>query len=224
MYLSYHPRVKILHSKGTRRGTLLIELEKAEDAVSIVNSWDPACFSNDKGATNKTHVTLLKDKNCKGIMYNIDHEHSEEFIVKEIKKEGLKKDVSARRFMKGSKKMSTVLITFGCKEDLELALEKGLTIGPTPEDVYPYQPAPTVIRCFKCFKFDHTKAWCPKKNICCRYCSQNHENPEDCLIYQKNDTSQFKCVNCNEGNHDSLSKDCPAYKDKLAQAKLYAEL
>ncbi|KAL5264402.1 hypothetical protein ACHWQZ_G005480 [Mnemiopsis leidyi] len=124
----YHPGVKIVHSKGTRRGTLLIELQTEEEAKAIVKQWNSECFSdNAEGTVNKTHATLLKDKNCKGIMYDIDHEHSEDFIANEVKKSNLKMDVTIRRFMKGSKKMSTVMITFGCKEDLDQALTKTLT-------------------------------------------------------------------------------------------------
>ena len=37
---TYHPGVKIIHSKGTRRGTLLIELDKEDDAKSIVKNWN----------------------------------------------------------------------------------------------------------------------------------------------------------------------------------------
>ncbi|KAL5257539.1 hypothetical protein ACHWQZ_G012462 [Mnemiopsis leidyi] len=98
----YHPGVKIVHSKGTRRGTLLIELQTEEEAKAIVKQWNSECFSdNAEGTVNKTHATLLKDKNCKGIMYDIDHEHSEDFIANEVKKSNLKMDVTIRRFMKG---------------------------------------------------------------------------------------------------------------------------
>ncbi|KAL5272776.1 hypothetical protein ACHWQZ_G000821 [Mnemiopsis leidyi] len=150
--------VKIVHSKGTRRGTLLIELQTEEEAKAIVKQWNSECFSdNAEGTVNKTHATLLKDKNCKGIMYDIDHEHSEDFIANEVKKSNLKMDVTIRRFMKGSKKMSTVMITFGCKEDLDQALKYGVKVGNSPEDVHLYKPTPKVVQCFKCFKFDHTK-------------------------------------------------------------------
>ena len=216
-------RVKIIHSKGTRRGTLLIELESEEIAESVVQNWKAACFSNDNGVTNKTKATLLKNKNCKGIIYNIDHDYEEDFIVDEIRKTDIKSDVSVRRFKKGGKKMSTVMITFGLKEDLEYAIKNGLTIGRSPEDVHPYKPVPTVVQCFNCFKFDHTKVWCPKRTKCCQYCSQIHD-PADCLIHQSGDTSQYKCVNCNEGQHDSLSRECSAYKEKLAQAIQYFDL
>lgn len=220
----YHPGVKIVHSKGTRRGTLLIELQTEEEAKAIVKQWNSECFSdNAEGTVNKTHATLLKDKNCKGIMYDIDHEHSEDFIANEVKKSNLKMDVTIRRFMKGSKKMSTVMITFGCKEDLDQALKYGVKVGNSPEDVHLYKPTPKVVQCFKCFKFDHTKVWCSKKKKSCRFCTQPHED-EECLIHKENDVSQFKCVNCNTNGHDSLSKECPTYKDKLAQTINYSEL
>ena len=220
---TYHPGVKIIHSKGTRRGTLLIELDKEDDAISIVENWNSKCFSNDDGTNNKTTATLLKDKNCKGILYNIDHEFTDEFIANEFKKANLKMDVTVRRFMKGNKKMSTVMITFGCKEDLEQALSNGVTVGPSPEDVHLYKPTPSVVQCFNCFKFDHTKVWCPKRIKCCQFCTQDHD-AKDCLIHKDENKSQYKCVNCDEGNHGSLSKDCRAYKDKLAQALQYSQL
>ena len=213
---THFPGVKIVHAKGTRRGTLLIELSTQAEAKKVIENWKPSYFSQDNGVNNQTTAVLLKDKNCKGMMYNIDHDYEENFIAGEIKKTpGLKKDVVVRRFIKAGKKLSTVMITFGCKEDLDLALHNGLTIGRSPEDVFLYEPVPTVIRCFKCFKFDHTQVWCTKRTKCCQYCSQNHDVGE-CLIADK--PSEYKCVNCTEGNHDSLSKNCPAYKDKLAQA------
>ena len=133
-------------------------------------------------------------------------------------------DVTVRRFMKGTQKMSTIMITFGCKEDLEQALRNGVTVGNSPEDVHLYKPTPKVVQCFNCYKFDHTKAWCPRRTKCCQFCAQSHDELKECLIHKANDKSQYKCVNCREGGHDSFSKDCPTYKEKLAQAKQYSEL
>ena len=91
----------------------------------------------------------------------------------------------ARRFVKGTQKLSTVLITFGCKEDLEHCLEHGLTIGRSPETVHPYRASPKVLQFWKCWRFDHTAAWCSKKKNICQYCAQVHEKTE-CLIHTEN--------------------------------------
>ena len=217
--------MKIVHAKGTRRGTLLIELSTPEDAADVVRKWKPSYFSEDNGADNKTVATLLKDKNCKGVLHHIDHDYSEDFIQKEIsEKANLKKNVTVKRFMKGSSKLSTVLLTFECREDLETCLNKGLTIGRSFEDVHPYKRTPTVLRCWKCWKFDHTAAWCTRKTKTCQYCAQDHD-AADCLIHKDGDESQYKCVNCKEDrSHASSSNDCPAFLEKRAQAFQYTQL
>ena len=221
---THFPGVKIIHAKGTRRGSLLIELESSNVAETIVLNWKPHFFSSDGGNSNKTTAALLKDKNCKGILHHIDHDYSDDYIVKEISKcSNLQKQVSARRFVKGTQKLSTVLITFGCKEDLEHCLEHGLTIGRSPETVHPYRASPSVLRCWKCWKFDHTAAWCSKKKKICQYCAQVHEDTE-CIIHTKNAHDQYKCVNCQSNrNHPSSSNECPAYLEKLDQIQRFAQ-
>ena len=224
---THFPGMKIVHAKGTRRGTLLIELATQLEAEEVVAKWKPSFFTEECGTKNHTTATLLKDKNCKGVMYHIDHDYSEDFICKEItEKANLKKNVSVKRFRKGSSTLSTVLLTFGCKEDLDTCLNNGLDIGRSPEDVHPYKRSPSVLRCWKCWRFDHTEKWCTKKSRTCQYCAQNHDS-KDCISHGKDPQhdSQYKCVNCQDNRqHPSSSNECPAYLNKLAQASLFAQL
>ena len=224
---THFPGMRIVHTKGTRRGTLLIELTSPKDAEKVILNWKPSFFSQDNGENNKTIATLLKDKNCKGVIYHIDHEYSDEYIKEEIEKTAsLKKKVTVKRFVKGSSKLSTVLLTFGCKEDLETSLNNGLSIGRSFEDVHLYKPIPKAIRCWKCWILDHPAIWCSKKTKTCPYCAKDHDAKE-CPIYNKDtqDEEQYYCVNCKEGGkHHSSSNDCPEYLNKCAQAQQYAQL
>ena len=80
-------KVKIMHTKGTRNGTILIELMSKEDAEDIAKNWKPECFSIDGGRENKTSAMLLKNKNLRCVATDVDPDYTEEFIRDEIKKE-----------------------------------------------------------------------------------------------------------------------------------------
>lgn len=58
-----------------------------------------------------------------------------------------------------------------------------------------------VSQCSGCWKFNHSRNYCPTKKIICPKCGEKHDN---CA------TKEFKCINCG-GPHIALDKNCPAY-------------
>lgn len=68
---------------------------------------------------------------------------------------------------------------------------------------------PKPMRCTVCLRLGHTKKWCKGERVCAN-CSMPEHTGECPFI---------KCVPC-EGNHNTLSKDCPAYIDEAENQKI----
>lgn len=60
-----------------------------------------------------------------------------------------------------------------------------------------------VIQCFKCLRYGHTSEQC-RSNPRCQKCTKEHTEQEVC------DGERF-CLHCNSTEHNSISKNCPAY-------------
>ena len=216
-------KVKVIHTKGTRNGTLLIELMSKEDADKIVKNWKPECFSIDRGKENKTIATLLRNKNLRCVVTDVDPDYTEEFINDEIKKElDMNEDdcISIRRFInKAGKRLFTVMVTFNKLENFQAAIEMDqILIGRTFCPFRKYIPKPHVVQCYNCYQFDHQANWCTKKKAC-PFCAQQH-TAEDCP--NKDISEGMRCVNCvGENKHSSTSQNCPSYVAKLESVSLY---
>lgn len=59
-----------------------------------------------------------------------------------------------------------------------------------------------VTQCSGCWRYGHTKKYCPTKKIICPKCGEQHQNCE---------TQNFVCINC-KGNHMALNKTCPTFQ------------
>ncbi|XP_045761288.1 uncharacterized protein LOC123864710 [Maniola jurtina] len=70
-----------------------------------------------------------------------------------------------------------------------------------------------VTQCGKCWRYGHTKKFCPSKKIVCPKCTGNHDNCE---------TTHFKCVNC-LGRHTAFLRTCPVYCKERRIRELMAE-
>ncbi|XP_021694316.1 uncharacterized protein LOC110674329 [Aedes aegypti] len=68
------------------------------------------------------------------------------------------------------------------------------------------QYIPPPLRCMNCLKFGHKRSVC-KGNQICASCANLYHDKTQCQ-------QGLKCVVC-RGDHHTLSKDCPVYKDKL---------
>ena len=221
-------KVRIVHSKGTRRGTLLIELDTKETAEETVKNWKPACFSTDGGQENKTTATMMKNKNCRCIITEVDTDHTDDFIREELSSQlnlptDSEADFTVRRFVtRENKRLFTVMVTFSEQTLLAQALEKEqVLIGRSYCPIQKYNPKPYVIQCFKCYKFDHHSAWCSKKQQTCPFCMQQHD-PETCPTRESKNIENYRCVNCPKDNHHaSTSKSCPAFIAKLNSVQTF---
>ena len=214
-------KVRIVHSKGIRRGALLIELDSKDAAEEIVKKWKPQCFSEDEGVLNKTTATLLKNKNCRCIITDVDTDHSDEFIRDELANTlninaQEKETITVRRFVtKEEKRLFTVMVTFSKYSHYEKALEhEQMLIGRSYCPIRKYTPKPYVIQCFNCYQFDHQSAWCSRRKAC-PYCAQQHDQ-DNCTVHLEEKTDEYRCVNCPTNRIDaSTSRSCPAYIAKI---------
>ena len=216
-------KVKLVHTKPIRSGTLLIELATKEDAEEIVMNWKPECFSVDGGQNNKTTATLLKNKNLRCVATDVDPDHTNDFIEEEIRKDLALEDddnIAVRRFInKAGKRLSTVMITFDKLDNYQASISKDqVLIGRSYCPFRKYVPKPYVVQCFNCYQFDHHADWCSRTRAC-PYCADNHK-ADDCT--KKETAEHQKCVNCKKDNkHPSTSKACPSYLSKLEAVSLY---
>lgn len=78
-----------------------------------------------------------------------------------------------------------------------------------------------VMRCFKCFGFNHKAGDC-KNNLTCPKCAKSHK-AEDCIENSKNCTN---CIHANEflklklkTNHEAWDRACPIYQNKLDKSR-----
>ncbi|CAG4953201.1 unnamed protein product [Colias eurytheme] len=70
-----------------------------------------------------------------------------------------------------------------------------------------------VTQCTHCWRFGHTKKFCPSNRIICPKCADHHEN---C------DSTIFKCSNC-RGSHTAFSRICPTYAREKRVRELMSE-
>ena len=214
----FYEKIKIVHTKGMRRGCLLIELESKDEAKEISDNWNPACFSSDNGSANKTSATLLMNKNLRCVINDVDPELNDETVQQELKQNlqiSDTEDFEIKRFTKNNRKLYTVMVTFHKKQLFEDILsQEQVLIGRSFCPIRKYKPKPYVVQCYNCNKFDHTARWCTSKKKVCPICSQSGHDEDGCLIFTEKDVVQYKCTNC-KGNHASTSKQCPEYIKKL---------
>lgn len=80
----------------------------------------------------------------------------------------------------------------------------------------------SVLRCFKCWGFNHMAKHCRKEEIC-QHCAGNHKG-NDCEAKRK------KCINCMEkirrynnnnikDDHEATDSKCPTYLKKMEEEK-----
>ncbi|CAG9138686.1 unnamed protein product [Plutella xylostella] len=70
-----------------------------------------------------------------------------------------------------------------------------------------------VTQCSHCWRFGHHLKICPRNQIVCPKCGDNHAN---CA------TTDYKCVNC-KGSHMALAKVCPVYLKEKNIRELMSE-
>lgn len=169
--------------------------------------------------------TFLKDLRIKatipaaftevtGVIKNVPKYMSNKDIYNAISSS--KDIVSVRRFMRRAKQdegpnpneyvpTPSVSITFACP-----TLPDTVDINSWLFEVSPY--IPPVTQCLKCLRYDHIGKYC-KNAQRCSICGEEHSY-KTCIKEAKDAT----CVNCN-GNHLSISGDCPLKKKKIQDNK-----
>lgn len=159
------------------------------------------------GKNIKTHVPKSL-RECKGVIYNVDMELSDQDIVSELKKF---KVTEAKRLLRGKEKETTtsVLLTF-CSQ----TLPERVTMLYQSFKVRLY--VPPALRCYKCQRFGHTATNCNSSSQICPRCSGSHSY-QDCP-----DKDQLKCSNCG-GNHSAAYKGCPKYKQAVEVQRVRVE-
>ena len=200
----YYQGMKIKNCFSTSRGNVFIELTTEEDARKVVAQWNEDYFSTVGGP--KTRVTLLDNKSCQGIIRSVPLDYSNEDMTNKLQMDY--PGVVAKRLVSRDKgPLYSIHLMFKDKGQLEKAVSADICLDGMIFEVGHFVKKKTVMRCFKCLRFDHPSKWC-KENITCHYCAGNH------LASECTSTDQLKCVNCS-GPHKSMDKECEKFKSKM---------
>lgn len=82
--------------------------------------------------------------------------------------------------------------------------------------VTPYIPDPA--RCFTCLQYGHISKNCKTEQRLCINCAKPHHTNEDEKC--NNAPNCIHCPNKNNNNHNSISRDCPKYKEEKTIQKI----
>lgn len=169
---------------------VLIKFDKKEQAEKLI--------TNTKIMELDMRCQFADEVNiCYGVIRGIELEYSDKDIqdtlkcpceiisVRRLKRstsEGKWEDSETVRVGFKAQIIPTYVYAYGCR----LAVENY---------VFP------VTQCSACWKFGHTKKFCPLNKIICPKCGLNHDNCE---------IEIFKCPNC-KGPHMAIDKKCPMF-------------
>ena len=201
--LSDHfPRVRIMRLSKSAKGVLFLQCCDPEDAERVVKGWNTEFFGS------KTTAERFEGSraNKSIIIKHVSTEHTDIELLQLIQVDQ-PTATAAKRFVKQSKPMHIVQVTFVAIKDAELALKNGIFIGNCYHQAESYIETRLPIRCYNCHSYGHMSTSCTKTQICGHCCSEGHKH-DNC------DSQLRKCANCN-GDHASYDKKCPVFLERV---------
>ena len=117
-------------------------------------------------------------------------------------------NIKVRRFFSFVNLHPLPIICITCDKQLAIKyIQEGIDLFVKMQQCETYKK--TIIRCYNCQKFNHIAKHC-RGQQCCHNCRQQHQKTQTCknLPY---------CVNCKQQGHQSSSRNCPTYKEKVQQ-------
>lgn len=198
-FLQESPEFKhdILDIKSIGIKRVKVEFKSHNVANSLVNhelvrknnlvAFIPRFYTQKKGIVRMVDTFFEEDYLKNAILSEIPVVE-----VKRMKRKIVNSETNESSFV--SRQM--IIVTF-----LGNRIPDNITINLVKFNVEPY--VSPVIQCFKCLRYGHTSEQCRSKPRC-QKCSKEHTEQEVC----DNDKC---CLHCNSTEHNSLSKNCPAY-------------
>lgn len=201
---------KIMNCKKLKSGELLIQCINGKQANKIVKMLS---LSPDIFIKVEEHKSLNLSK---GIFYTNELRELDDKEVKEEMIKANKTIVEIKRLKKRdpeTKKLTNIdsglyIATFNTRETPD-----SIFIGYFHTTVRHYIPNP--LRCYNCFKFGHISEKCLSQVKICPHCSNSDHTLVDENGKREKCNNQPKCNNCQK-DHNSFSKECPAYKKEYA--------
>lgn len=219
-------------AKGNK-GSVIIGCESGKEIKELKETVDASIGK-------EFNVIIPKQKKPKIKIIGVDPEDTEmtdELILNSIRVQNklpgegekchlkiLKRNSGERRQEETERRNSgTLIIETDVETHKELQNRGIINLGWRKCRVYDFV---SVLRCFKCWGFNHLAKYCKKEEVC-QFCAGNH-NGKDC-----NSTSKC-CVNCMnkskkynntsiQVNHDALDKACPTYVKRMKEEKSRSE-
>ncbi|XP_062558022.1 uncharacterized protein LOC134222894 [Armigeres subalbatus] len=180
----------------TREGGLLLKTVNKPQAEKLMKQ---KLFGGSININVREHPTL---NSSQGTIFCADLKmHTDDEILEELQYEHVTEVRRVkRRNTKGELEDSGVFIlTFNLA-----SIPSSIDVGFYSCKVKQYIPNP--LRCMNCLKFGHKKAVC-KGNQVCACCANLYHDSNPCQ-------QGLRCVVC-RGDHHTLSKSCPVYKDEF---------
>ena len=151
-------------------------------------------------------IPLAKKDKSRIVIKNVNPKISTEAITNYISRSA--SNTKVRRFFSSVNLHPLPIICITCDKQLAIKyIQEGLDLFGKTQQCEAYKKP--IIRCYNCQKFNQIAKHCREQQGC-HNCRQQHQKSQTCknLPY---------CVNCKQQGHQSSSRNCQTYKEKVQE-------
>ena len=156
------------------------------------------------------NINNVPSKAFKAVAVGVHQSISDKEIIEELNKSNVKVNKVTRLKFKGTP-TNKVILEFDQEQDMKIALFNGINFGRIRIRCETFRPKPQVTQCYQCQGFNHVAKDC-KNEVKCLRCAGSHKSTE--CPNKNQDNLVVRCSNC-KGDHASVSKECPKFKEQL---------
>ncbi|XP_045780832.1 uncharacterized protein LOC123877940 [Maniola jurtina] len=201
---------KVVFSKvrKTRRGDILLELEKGQDgnAVQVKEKVGELCPNLTLRALKESADVIIR-----GLDATVEKEEVEEALKQKVK------EFHVKSFWENRYGIKTALVELPKEEAQKLADQKKIKIGWMR---VPIRLSVERKRCYRCLEYGHISMACPGQDRSkkCYNCGIEGHKAIDC----ERETACAICMDKGQSNtrHRMGSKSCPSWKEKVPGGRI----
>ena len=151
-------------------------------------------------------IPLAKKDKSRIVIKNVNPKISTEAITNYISRSA--SNTKVRRFFSSANLHPLPIICITCDKQLAIKyIQERIDLFGKTQQCEAYKKP--IIRCYNCQKFNQIAKHCREQQGC-HNCRQQHQKSQTCknLPY---------CVNCKQQGHQSSSRNCQTYKEKVQE-------